>query len=187
LLFYREGALVAQPFDAKRLQLIGESTVLAESVGYLLNNQIANFSVSETGTIVLGTLGTPKLQMTWLDRRGNAAVVASPPDYYSFPRMSPDGSRVVIQKWSGTAVNSLWIFGFKRGVLSRVDEDGARPAWSADGRRILYYRSAPKALVRKDLDSPQSAEIVAQLRQSSGSRSICPPMYDSLLSRRRGD
>ena len=166
LLFYREGALVAQPFDAKTLQSIGESDVLSESVGYLLNNQFANFSVSKTGIVVLGTQGTPRVQMTWLDRRGNATAVASPPDYFSFPRISPDGSRVVVQK--GWTSSSPWIFDFKRGVLSRVDEDGARPAWSADGRRILYQRIAAKALVRKDLDSPQPAEIVARLEAELG-------------------
>jgi eukaryotic-like serine/threonine-protein kinase len=167
LLFYREGALVAQPFDAKTLRSFGESEVLSESVGYLLNNQFANFSVSETGTVVLSTMGTPKVQMTWLDRRGNATAAASPPDYFSFPRISPDSSRVVVQKgWTWTS--SPWIFDFKRGVLSRVDDDGQRPAWSADGRRIIYYRTAAKALVRKDLNSPQPAEIVARLEAELG-------------------
>lgn len=167
LLFYREGALVAQPFNAKTLRSIGEPEVLSDPVGYLLNNQFANFSVSETGTVVLGTLGTPKVQMTWLDRHGNATAVASPPDYFTFPRISPDGSRVVVQKgWTSTS--SLWIFDSKRGVLSRVDEDGQRPVWSADGRRILYYRTAAKALFRKDLYSPQPAEIVTRLEAELG-------------------
>jgi len=159
--------LVAQPFDAKTLRFTGESEVLSESVGYLLNSQFANFSVSEAGTVVLGTLGTSRVKMTWLDRRGNATTVASPADYLSFPRISPVGSRVVVQK--GWAPNSSpWIFDFKRGVMSRVDEEGSRPAWSADGRRMLYYHSPEKALVSKDLDSLLPAEIVTRLETAPG-------------------
>ena len=166
LLFYREGALIAQPFEAKTLRSIGSADVISESVGYLLNNHFANFSVSDTGRVVLGTMGTPKVQMTWLDRMGKASAVPNPPDYFSFPRISPDGSRVVIQKgWNVTV--APWIFDFKRGVLSRVDEEGGRPVWSADSRRILYERGV-KALVRKDLDSPQPAEIVARLAGGLG-------------------
>jgi Tol biopolymer transport system component/predicted Ser/Thr protein kinase len=167
LVFYREGALVAQAFDAKALRSTGEPEVLSESVGYLLNNNFANFSVSETGTVVLSTLGTPKAQMTWLDRRGNATTVASPPDYFSFARISPDGSRVVMQKgWAPTT--SPWIFDFKRGVLSRMDEEGSRPAWSADGRQVIYYRGSERALVRKNLDSPQPGKTVARLEADLG-------------------
>jgi len=162
LLFYREGALTAQPFDAKTLQSAGEQKVLSESAGYLFNNQFANFSVSGTGTVLLGTTGRLKVQMTWLDRRGNATAAAVPPDYFELPRVSPDGARVVAQRVSSQRT-SPWIFDFNRGVLSRVDLDGVRPVWSADGRSIIYEGVQEKFLVRRNLDSPQPAEHVAQL------------------------
>ena len=168
LLYCRDGALVAQPFDTTTLRSIGELEVLSDSVGFLLNNQLANFSASPTGVVVIGTAGTPKLQLTWLDRRGNTSTVTCPPDYFSFPRISPDGSRVVMETGGGTGWYAPRIFDFKRGVLSRVDENGGYPAWSADGRNILYFSSAAKALVRKDPDSAQPAEVTGRLGAAPG-------------------
>jgi len=169
LLFYREGLLVAQPFDAKALQTTGEPEALSNSVGYLLNSQFANFSVSQTGTVVLGSMGTPKTQITWLDRAGNATPVAVPPDHFRSPRLSPDGSRLAIEKAIPRGGGSPWTFDFKRSLLSRVNDDGQYPAWSADGRRITYASVSAKALVRRDLESTQPPQIVAPLERDLGS------------------
>ena len=161
LLFARDGALFAQHFNEGALQTVGEPDVLSASVGFLLNNQTANFSASRTGTVVLGTAGTRLVQMVWLDRHGNATPVASPPNpYFSPPRLSHDGSRVALFKYTGRGGFSLWSFDFKRGSLSSIDEDGGEPAWSADDGKILYWNAA---LVRKDLNSAQPAEVVAKI------------------------
>jgi eukaryotic-like serine/threonine-protein kinase len=138
LLFARDSALFAQQFEEGALQTIGEPEVLASSVGFLFNNQTANFSASRTGTVVLGTAGTPLVQMVWLDRNGNATPLALPPNpYFSPPRLSHDGTRVALFKYTGKGGFSLWSFDFKRGSLSPLDEDGGDQAWSADDRQIL--------------------------------------------------
>jgi len=82
LLLARQGALLAQGFDEGALQPVGDPEVLSASVGFWSNEQLANFSASRTGTAVLGAAGEPLVQMTWLDRHGNAAPVASPAGPY---------------------------------------------------------------------------------------------------------
>jgi Tol biopolymer transport system component len=167
LLFRNDGALLAQRFDPVGLTFQGASAVLSESVGYLLNNHFANFSASRGGTIVFSTLGTPKVQMTWLDRQGNVTPAAGSVDYFSFPRVSPDGSRVLLQR-SWTPTSSVWVYDFRRGVLARVDEGAARPAWSEDGRHVVYYRGFDRTFVQKDLDSTQPPEVVGRLEEDLG-------------------
>src|SRR5204863_1421022 len=52
LLFWRDGALMAQPLDAQSLQLSGESVPVADQVQMNLAEVRAAFSVSENGVLV---------------------------------------------------------------------------------------------------------------------------------------
>src|SRR5437763_1124685 len=52
LLFWRDGALMAQPFDAQSLQLSGEAVPIAEQVQMNLTEIRAVFSASENGVLV---------------------------------------------------------------------------------------------------------------------------------------
>lgn len=166
LVFDREGVLVAQPFDAKALRTIGEPLVLSPAVGFLLNNQFANFSASQTGTILFGTAGTAKVQLAWMDRAGSKTSVACPPDYFSQLRLSPDDSRVLLAKRSGVGIPSIWTFDFRRDALTLAAENSDYPAWSADGRSIIYGHA--RALVRRNLDSAGPSEIAAPLDRGLG-------------------
>ena len=72
LLFVRQGTLFAQRFDPVRLQLTGDSTVVAEIVDANIDGrQGPALSVSAAGPIVYRT-GIPQTQFVWLDRSGTA-------------------------------------------------------------------------------------------------------------------
>jgi Tol biopolymer transport system component len=85
--------------------------------------------------------------------------------YVFAPRLSRDGARVALYKYTGRGGLSLWSFDFKRASLSLIDEDGGQPAWSADDQQILYYAYTHEVLVRKELNSAQPAEVIAKLDQ----------------------
>jgi hypothetical protein len=66
LLFLRDTALFAQPFDPERLELSGEAVPVAEQVGSFPNATSGMFSISDTGVLAyrVGAAGTLS-QLTW--------------------------------------------------------------------------------------------------------------------------
>jgi len=136
LLFAREATLMAQRFDADKLQATGEAFPVVEHL------RPWDFSVSENGVLVYIT-GNPVLnQLTWFDRGGKPVDTVGPPGHYFFPRLSPDEKRVaVVCSNPASGWNSdIWQID-QRGVPSPLTSDPAfdtDPVWSPDGSRIAF-------------------------------------------------
>jgi serine/threonine protein kinase len=82
VLFVRQGTLMAQPFDAHRLELSGEAIPIAEQVGSYLDYGF--FSASNNGVLVYRGDAGHIYQLTWLDRQGKIlATLAEPGRYHS--------------------------------------------------------------------------------------------------------
>ena len=69
LLFLRQGVLLAQPFDLKKMELTGEPLPQAERVATGFTGW-AYVSVADDGTIAYGTDAGRDKRMTWVDRSG---------------------------------------------------------------------------------------------------------------------
>jgi tRNA A-37 threonylcarbamoyl transferase component Bud32 len=99
LLFMRERTLMAQSFDADRLELKGEPFPVAEQVDLQLSAEprFASFSVSETGALVYRSGSRRNYQLTWFDREGKQLGTIGPPGAYGNPWLSPDEKRVTVE------------------------------------------------------------------------------------------
>ena len=64
------GELLAQPFDAIRLTLNGESFHVADRISVNPSISLASLSASATGTIAFGTGSIRRTQFAWFDRSG---------------------------------------------------------------------------------------------------------------------
>jgi len=73
LMFARDRALLAQPFDAGRLEFSGEPVSLSEVVGSdLITTNYATFSASDNGVLVFDPNPNRKRrQYLWVDRQGH--------------------------------------------------------------------------------------------------------------------
>ena len=73
LIFLRNGALLAQPFDVGRLELGGTPVSLVDHVqttGASASDVAGAFTVSETGVLAYQTGSLVRSQLTWFDRAG---------------------------------------------------------------------------------------------------------------------
>jgi len=144
LLYQRETTLMAQPFDVKRLETVGEAFPLAEQVQQGVGNVTAGFfSVSENGILAyLAGNETGSSQLTWFDRSGKQLGVLGDQAVYSSVRLSPDGKRAtvnVIDPQSGRP--DIWLYEVARNRRTRFTFDPAQErlvAWSPDGSSIAF-------------------------------------------------
>jgi serine/threonine protein kinase/Tol biopolymer transport system component len=141
LLFLRDRTLMAQPFDAQRLQLSGEPTVVAEQVGYNPANGRAFFCVSDNGVLVYRGELYRNRRLTWFDRSGKQLGTLGEPDVILSPALSPDEKRLAILRSDSFGAIDVWLMDVLRGNTSRLTFDPAvdgSPVWSPDGTRIVF-------------------------------------------------
>jgi eukaryotic-like serine/threonine-protein kinase len=168
LLFLRQHTLMAQPFDAKRLEFKGDPIPIADPVISDESRIHGLFSASENGvlTYVEGSSGHDR-QLVWVDRSGKqVGEVAGGADSYADPQISPDGKRVLIALESGES--DLWIYDVMRAVKTRLtfgsalSQSNMAGVWSRDGRQVAYtsVRSGKYAICQKATDGSGKEEIV---------------------------
>lgn len=81
----------------------------------------------------------------WFDREGTEVGRLGQPADYGDVSLSPDGMRVAVSvRERGSNAADIWVFDVASGMGTRVTSDPAddiAPAWSSDGRRILFASS----------------------------------------------
>jgi serine/threonine protein kinase/dipeptidyl aminopeptidase/acylaminoacyl peptidase len=143
LLFVRENTLMAQPWDGGRLQATGDAFPAAEQVGFMSNNSLGEFSISQTGALVFFTgSGAIGAHLTWFDRAGKALGRVGPPAAMIQPAISPDGRMVAIDRQDPqTGRLDIWLHDLTHDTDSRFTFGPGTnyyPAWSPDGNHIAF-------------------------------------------------
>jgi hypothetical protein len=141
VLFLRQGTLMAQPFDAHRLELSGEAVPVAEKVGSYIDYGF--FSASSNGVLVYRTGAGLDYQPTWLDRQGRVLAKAAEPGRYNSLALSPDERRAAVSRANpeNTPNWDIWLLDLERNMSTRLTYKNARarfPVWSADGSGVFF-------------------------------------------------
>ena len=121
LVYRLEGTLLAVPFDVERLAAMGGPVPVVEGITTNLVGA-ANFSVSDTGSLVYvtGNTGRTKVLLR-VDRQGNEEVLKAEPRSYSHARISPDGNSVAL---GGAGLAGIWTWDFARETMTRLNLRG---------------------------------------------------------------
>jgi eukaryotic-like serine/threonine-protein kinase len=165
LIYVRDNALFAQPFDAKKAVLSGEPTLVAENVHHFFGPGHAAFSVSQAGVIVYQAAATP-VRLVWLDRRGREFGALGQPAVVDFVRISPSGNRIAVNvKDSRFGTSDLWVFEAASGASTRLTSgqiDENAPVWTPDGARLLFRRDdkGPPDIAQMVVGSPGSEQAL---------------------------
>ena len=141
LLYARDGSLLAQPFDSRRLRLAGDALPVGQEIGQHALTGAGPFSASNNGVLAARGGGSPA-RLTWIDRAGREAGSVAPAAGFVSVRLSPDSRRVVVNRIDPrTGLKDVLIGDLSRGVLTRLELDSGdylQPIWSPDGTRIAF-------------------------------------------------
>ena len=165
LLFRRDSTLMAQAFDADKLQLSGEPFTVAEQVGFDLGTFQTFFSASQTGLLAYSSNTGGKTQLTWIDRGGKEVGLVGQPSNYVRPSLSPDGKRIVVDGSDLQGNRDVWLFDLTTGNPTRFTFDPAQElfaVWSPDGSRIVFAsdRQGPRNLYQRSATGAGKEELL---------------------------
>ena len=158
LLYTRGDAVFAQPFDEVELEAIGQPVPVLQEVRADLSGS-SYFTLSSGGTLVYlpGGANAANKWLVWVDRQGRRSPLVEELSNYRLPRLSPDGSRLVV----GEGWERAWVHDLERG--GRVRIDGAIfPIWTPDGTRITFVRPPERHLFWKAADGSGDAELLLE-------------------------
>lgn len=152
LVFARKRAIVAAPFSLGALRITGPEVVL-------LRDTMASFSTSGNGALAY-IAATPRTHsLVAVSENGStrtlggdstARPLAQSPltaldtGRYSWPRISPDGRRVVMEMLNaaqGVPPAGLWVYDVPSRTTSKLTEElvGIQPlGWSSDSRDVIF-------------------------------------------------
>jgi Tol biopolymer transport system component len=171
LLFLRDTTLMAQSFDARKLEFAGEPFPIAEHVGSGFAS--AFFSVSAGGVLAYRGVSSQLLQLAWFDREGRRLSTAGPPGVYARDlALSPDGARVAVTRSDPQQNNvDIWLLDLARSIPSRftfhLSED-SNSVWAPDGSRIVFSsaRDGPYDLYQKASSGAGNEEALLKSDQT---------------------
>ena len=136
--------LRAGGFDLERLEVTNANPVpVLEGVATKVQGA-ANFDLARDGSLVyvagVGTGGLSERTVVWVDRQGNEESLDLPAGNYLSPRVSPDGTRLVVYIPDPRNAD-VWISAVTRGTLAKLTTEPGRdafPLWAPDGERVVF-------------------------------------------------
>jgi hypothetical protein len=134
LFFYRDGQLLVSGFDSGTMRTSGSPEQVLEN----LQNRsegAALADVSPAGMIVYAP-GAAARRLVWVSRNGTEEPVIEDTRSYLNPRLSPDGTRVVVQ------AGGVWVLDLRRRAFELLPTHNAAsnafPTWLPDGRHVMH-------------------------------------------------
>jgi len=134
------GTLRAARFDLERLEVVGRGVPVLQQVATKLGG-LFSAGVSSNGILAYlhGAPVASERVLAWIDRDGKEEPIPAPVRNYTYPRLSPDGTRVALD--IRDQQNDIWIWDLNRRNLRRLTTDSGlnrSPTWSPDGTRVAF-------------------------------------------------
>jgi serine/threonine-protein kinase len=178
LLYGSRATLFAIPFDVDRLETHGRALPVLDGVAYNPAG-FPEYDVSDSGTLIYrrgGGIGTIELStLHWLDGTGKKTSLRDKQGDYEWPSFSPDGQRLALDVGE-QGTRDVWIYDWQLDRMTRltVRANSGAPAWSLDGRFVIFSRGAAGALFWTRADGAGQPQPLTQSRYFQVSPSFTP-------------
>ena len=167
--------LLAIPFDAKTLQVVGGPTSIVEDVMRSTGVQTgaAHFSFSNNGYLAyisdVSDLENRKLVL--VDRAGVPKPLNIPAGPYNHPRVSPDGKRLAVHTGDGAERGDIWIFdlaGAASPIRLTFGGSNGTPIWRGSDHVVFASNlDSSWGIFQQRADTPGSAELLTKFEPES--------------------
>ena len=139
ILFVRNRGVWSVGFNSDRLTIEGEPVQVAESV-YTFRD---GASFDANGRVLVYRGGAPDYQLVWRNRSGDELATIGEPGSFVGVALSPDATRIALTRENklNRSDQDLWIIDAVRNTTARFTSDPlpeSAPAWSADGRSVVF-------------------------------------------------
>jgi hypothetical protein len=143
LVYVSGSTLFARRFNLATLEATGTAVPVQTGIERAVGppTGIAHYAMSEDGTLayVRGNVDAP-VDLVVLGRAGESRVLPNSTGNSFFPRVSPDGTRIAVQRGRGPQAN-IWIYDIGRAQWRQLTTaGGAKPTWQGNGRIITFLR-----------------------------------------------
>jgi Tol biopolymer transport system component len=142
LLYLQDRTLMAQPFDADKLEFTGEAFAVIEQLNRSIVLGSADFSVSDGGVLTYGSFAELRGRLEWFDRAGKSlGTIGSSSRYINLSLSRDDRWIAAARADSQIGTRDIWLIDLARGTPLRFTfspADDWLPVWSPDGSRIAF-------------------------------------------------
>ena len=174
IVYMSGGTLMAVPFDLEKLEATGPPDLLLESVLTAGPIGTAQFSVSETGTLVYAP--TPEYELASVDLQGAKRQIGSVPNNTFAPRVSLNGQQLTFDRSMG-AESAVWLYELSGAARLRrftQESESHYPIWSIDGERLIFIsvRQGQPAIYWQRADGVGAPERLTETARAPESVSV---------------
>lgn len=144
LVFMRDGNLLAQRFNADKLEFLGDPFAIAQDVDYWNPRDLGNFSVAGASALVYRTATIVQSQLGWAQPGSSVVQAFGEQGRFSVVRVSPDGRAAAVTRVEPGGMGDVWLLDLARENLSRLTFDSSIQnfyAFSPDGKRIAIAQN----------------------------------------------
>jgi serine/threonine-protein kinase len=179
LVYAAAGALRAVPFDLESLKTAGTPVLVIPEVVTTRFGGVDAVIANDGALAYAQGAGFADAQRTlvWVDRQGRETPITAPPRAYTYPRLSPDGTRAAL--WVNDQDMDLWLWDLGRTALARVTFDpgvDSRPVWTPDSRRLIFMsiRAGSRNLFWQAADGTGAVERLTETPDAQYPSAVSP-------------
>ena len=179
LLYVVDGRIEARRFDTTQLTVAADAKALGLSAGNTTIYQPMMVSASPD-VLAFAESNIPYgSRLEAVDRRGNRMRLWAKAEPLNWPRLSPDGTQIALQRVDVLRNNpDIWVEDLERQTRVRVTTASTpdiQPVWSPDGRQLVYVTGHPPGRPGKRTLSIAGADGSGVLRSFPCPEEYCEP------------